>query len=413
MNGNTTPRGKTSHERERHSEPRSPPMNRMVAVFLLWGLCSSCSGDSGDHRVVVDTVAGVERVTNAGPGRWGEGDAWRVDTTGVVIGAVEDPPEEVFGSVSGVAVGAGWIYVADQQALEVRVFDRAGGFLHRFGREGDGPGEFRAIDGLAVGPEGDVVVRDPRLSRVSVFDADGGFLRSFRIHRPFTQIGPGGEFWVDREGRVYDRVDLATTATERRLAVVSYSPGGEVLDTAVVSRAETPAITVTRDGVPRASTPVPFSHAASISVGRGGTLVGGSGDAYTLAEIGPGDDTLRILRREVTPEPLPAWARDSATARAQWLREMAGGGEISDYVLPDRLPAYTRVLVDDEGAIWVERGAEPAPVVTYDVFDADGVYLGEVRLPRLRLFQIGEAFVAGVSRDELGVERVEVLPLRR
>lgn len=39
--------------------------------------------------------------------------------------------------------------------------------------------------------------------------------------------------------------------------------------------------------------------------------------------------------------------------------------------------------------------------------------LGEVRLPRLRLFQIGEAFVAGVSRDELGVEPVEVLPLLR
>lgn len=92
---------------------------------------------------------------------------------------------------------------------------------------------------------------------------------------------------------------------------------------------------------------------------------------------------------------------------------MAGGGEISDYVLSDQLPAYSRVLVDDEGAIWVERGAELAPVVTYDVFDTDGAFLGEVGLPRLRLFQIGEAFVAGVSQDEVGVERVEVLRLRR
>ncbi len=48
----------------------------------------------------------------------------------------------------------------------------------------------------------------------------------------------------------------------------------------------------------------------------------------------------------------------------------------------------------------------------YDIFDAQGRYLGEVELPqRFELWQAGEDFVLGVRKDDFDVEFVEMYRL--
>ena len=76
-----------------------------------------------------------------------------------------------------------------------------------------------------------------------------------------------------------------------------------------------------------------------------------------------------------------------------------------------------RSRADAAGYLWVREydfpnEARPAPLWT--VFDPDGRMLGLLETPRgLSVSEIGEDYILGVARDELGVESVQLWPLRR
>lgn len=58
----------------------------------------------------------------------------------------------------------------------VKRYDSDGTFLSAFGREGDGPGEFRRISDLAVTDDGRLIILDSRRRRWLTFDATGRLL---------------------------------------------------------------------------------------------------------------------------------------------------------------------------------------------------------------------------------------------
>ena len=121
---------------------------KMVLLVAASCISWSCGGDdtaagSAELVVRVDTVNGVVRVSNHGPGpAW---DLIEVTRIGAVGGTGPERPDE-FGKVTGVVAGNdGTIYVADGLAYEIRAFSPDGELLLRVGREGGGPGEFRSI----------------------------------------------------------------------------------------------------------------------------------------------------------------------------------------------------------------------------------------------------------------------------
>ena len=81
--------------------------------------------------------------------------------------------------------------------------------------------------------------------------------------------------------------------------------------------------------------------------------------------------------------------------------------------LPESLPAYSDLRVADTGEIWARRGAiRGEPMLRWDVFATDGVYLGRVDVPAsFRVEEVGRGQALGVATDELGVERVQIRDL--
>ena len=82
---------------------------------------------------------------------------------------------------------------------------------------------------------------------------------------------------------------------------------------------------------------------------------------------------------------------------------------------PETLPAYSTIIFDALGNLWVERfrgrGEEEN---RWDVFNAEGHLLGAVDLPvGLLVDQIGEDFVLGRWMDELDVQHVRLYGLTR
>jgi DNA-binding beta-propeller fold protein YncE len=86
----------------------------------------------------------------------------------------------------------------------VQAFSRAGQFLWKHGRAGDGSGDFAAPKGLASDADGNLYVVDSLFDAVQVFARDGTLLLAFGAHG--AQAGqfwlPGGIF-VGPQGRVY------------------------------------------------------------------------------------------------------------------------------------------------------------------------------------------------------------------
>ena len=83
--------------------------------------------------------------------------------------------------------------------------------------------------------------------------------------------------------------------------------------------------------------------------------------------------------------------------------------------VPDLMPAFSSIQTDHEGYLWVERFRRPGEdTPVFDILDPQGNLVGRVSIPpRSEILQIGPDHVLTLFRDELEVEYVRMLNLRR
>ena len=187
------------------------------------------------------------------------------------------------------------------------------------------------------------------------------------------------------------------------------TPGAEAVDSAGV----TIVTSLPGDAIHGELAPEPSAHGSE----HGVVVTGGTG-----YEVSVFDDTgalSRIVRLNEAPtvrtdEHLETHVRGSGNPVAE--DEASIRAWIASYremPMPETLPAYTDLRLTDSGELWARRYRQRgAPVLRWDVFHADGHYLGRVEVPAsFSIEQIGRGEVVGVSTDEFGVERVEVREL--
>jgi DNA-binding beta-propeller fold protein YncE len=92
----------------------------------------------------------------------------------------------------------GSLFITDGYGnARVHRYSRDGIHLSSWGEPGAGPGQFRVPHGIAVAPDGTVVVADRENSRLQFFSPDGKFLREW------TEIARPCQVVVDAGARVY------------------------------------------------------------------------------------------------------------------------------------------------------------------------------------------------------------------
>jgi DNA-binding beta-propeller fold protein YncE len=100
---------------------------------------------------------------------------------------------------TNVALAAdGSLFISDGYGnARIHRFAPDGVHLLSWGEPGSGPGEFRLPHGIAVGPDGTVVVADRENSRLQFFSPDGQFVEQW------TDVARPCQVLVDAGGNVY------------------------------------------------------------------------------------------------------------------------------------------------------------------------------------------------------------------
>lgn len=425
--------------RERLTRPRRPrhtPTAWSFRVLVFLGACGDGSERIPSPAQFADS-AGVAIVTNPSGGAVY---ATVPPEPVLSIGAIDGPAEVLFGRIASVAVdGAGNLIVADGQMGEIRIFDASGAHLRTIGGPGEGPGEFRGLAG-AWPTEGAVVAVDSRLRRITRFGPEGELLATATLQgpgeqpmiRPVRVAGPG--LFLSRvESLNLPSLEGASSLEEalesisdpsgsRSEYLVRHDLQGILIDTvtAVPGQATQTSAQGSGTNLSIQILRLPFSSAAAATASPEGRMAVTTGRSYEYSTYDPSGTMERIVR--LADEPpirtdahLEAWVRGSTGGREPMddTQVEAALRRYREMPLPERLPAWSSLLIADSGEIWARRFAiRGAETVRRDVFGADGGFLGQVVAPAsLRIQHVAAGRVTVISTDDLGVERVEVYEL--
>ncbi len=422
---------------------------RIAAAFVASVLTvSSLSGcnqtrERSNEPVSVIDSAGVTIVVNRAP-LWSADSGWRVDGTPIVsIGGADADTNQHWKRFEHVQrMSDGRLVIAVEG--ELRWFDSNGNYLQTSTRSGDGPGEFRGFGAVHRLAGDSLLVADRMGLRRAVYAPDGSLVREWRDETAklralgkwtecfSTTLADGS--WISCQHDASIPLS-ATNRPDRFIKEGWTSPGPGLLRQLrrihIASPDRDASYPLGIDaGIEQFGFDVgdmtqfvvhPF-HARSVTVGGGDPLrVAIATNPQYRIEIWTVNGRLeRIIERENgrrAPNDAELADVPAALARALPINDPALTAIMLDKVpTPDSLPAVIFMTFGSRGELLVMReGHQPSHTHSvYDVFQADGRWLGTLRIP-------GKVYVRELDGDVLTVARVnddgvmlaEVYALRR
>lgn len=389
---------------------------RRAAFFLLCGIAACSPSDSDPLLVVQRDSAGIEIVEAMRP-LWDDSSQWSIDPDPVVdLTLTGSGPDHEFHRVGSMKQRPdGSLMLANRGSEEVRVYSATGEFLGSFGGRGDGPGEFRSLrrienagDTLLALARGRVTVVAHNLAVVGTFDID-----PWAIDLHYLD---GGRILPEVSRPVLPMDGLAGRVRRPEPLVLLDLEGTRIDSVGDMRGAE--VYVFVRDGSYVGTAPHFFGKQSHVAARRG-HILRGSSDTMQLEELDLSGNIVRILR-------IPDYPLDLSDARIASERDFVLDGFTPGHPLrgpfeaapaSDTRPAFTDILVDPSGAVWLElhRGeTEQDQPEEWLVLDANGTWLGIVEMPaRFRVAGITMDAVLGVREDALDVQHPQVLRLTR
>lgn len=397
-------------------------MRRCLRLGLL-ALLAGCGGAAADHgevAVMVDTTADSILVRIAGD--VSDANVRHLVPEVQIAPGIDDTT--LFTSVREFDVdGWGRFYVFDNDSRSVLRFGPDGALIDRIGREGAGPGEFRQNGGMVILPDGGLAQWDSRNARITIFDSAGTVRETWPVPGGFST---SNGLYTDRTGRLYLRRPVTPPREGEilgRMGLVPLDSGGVFADSLAPPDLEVPRemyVAVRENGrSSMGSRYAPTYHWAWLP---SGSFVVGHGGRYEVIIERNGELPL-VVRRELAPIPVDAEERADEEASILWsMRQTEPGWTWRGPPLPTTKAPLVGLATTRDGRIWAQVAVAsegiPAgeltpprdstqPVIrhrmpaVYEVFSAEGRFLGRVALPpRTQLVDAEGDFVWGLARDE-------------
>jgi hypothetical protein len=309
--------------------------------------------------------------------------------------------ELLFGLVDVAFAPDGELYLLEERNHRVESFGPDGEFLRSFGREGQGPGEFRLPMTLAITAADEVAVWDFQNRGYAIFSRAGEYLRNVRWED--WQTGPSRDSvqpWPDG-GVVY----LQSVLYEDTEPIEQIDRGIIVREPlgAVGGPVELLAVHHPRrrgrevEGVLVLDTGPAFAPDAHWDVLSDGRLAVADGVQYRVRLVRPGAAEAEIFERPIEPRATSEADRERERERIRVLYEnangsMMGGGsaggggdgrarfarEVADSIeFAGVIPVIEDLRVDFEDRLWIQRhGAVAGDDGAIDIVSPAGEYIG-------------------------------------
>lgn len=369
------------------------------SAIALGGCTGSDAAGTGDRWAFErDTLGDTMIVRTLSGSEWGTPASLEER---ISIGVADGAEALMLGNVRALDVGPDGVIHVLEATPTLKQFDPSGAFIRTVGRSGSGPGEYRRPDGgLAVLRDGRIVVRDPANGRMAVFASDGTPLTTWRISSTFNT---SRKLYRDSADNLYSMIllDAADDPADWVLGLQRFAPDGTPGDSIAAPRWtwDRAIIKAQREGSTSVSD-VPFSPEAHWAFSPLGYMVGGLATRYRIDVFRPEG----VLRIERNAPPVPVRSGEAADLRrvaTEQMRSEYPGWSWNGPDIPATKPPFRELYAGDDGRIWVllsQPGIEDPTVeaeadgsrpslpawtepVTFDVFEPDGRYLGEVRAP--------------------------------
>lgn len=390
----------------------------IAALLLLLQACGGDSSSAGPDGVTVTDSAGVRIVENSGDGTWTDGEAWTAEEV-FRVGGIDAETDAMFGQIVSVDVDdEGRVYVADQQARQVSVFSDDGTLLRTVGQPGSGPGEIGQMFMGMFERDGEVWTIDLGGQGVQRFGLEGEFLGNTPVN-----VMSGIPIRMDEieSGVLAQRramgADGAMGATGDAVTTI----GAETTDTITVLPI---GQTVTMSG--GEAQMVMLAPEPIWDVADDGSWVEGMQQQYRF-EVYDADGRLdRVVIRDVEPQPVTEGVeRVIRRALRDQMQAMGAPAEAMEPMLQqmqfaDTMPMVAQLLLEGDGHLWVQKTGDIAELADdenfdlqslglpmWDIFDAEGVYLGQLALPqRFQPLRLIDGVLWGIELDDLDVQSV-------
>jgi hypothetical protein len=309
--------------------------------------------------------------------------------------------ELLFGLVDIAFAPDGELYLLEERNHRVEAFGPDGEFLRAFGREGQGPGEFRLPMTLALTAADEVAVWDFQNRGYAIFSRAGEYLRNVRWED--WQTGPsrdslhpwpaGGVVYL--QSVLYEDTEPIDTIDRGAIVREPLGTAGGPLELLAVhdprQRGREVEGALVLDNGPA------FAPDARWGVLSDGRLAVTDGAEYRVRLVRPGSAETELIERPIEPRATSEADREHERERVRALYENAsgatmgggsgGGGnnarerfarEVADSLeFADVIPVIKDLRVDFDDRLWIQRqGAVAGDDGPIDLVSVAGKYLG-------------------------------------
>ena len=280
------------------------------------------------------------------------------------IGIEAGDENYMFSQLYSIQVSDGEKIIAyDGQEVSIKVYDKNGKFIRKFGQIGQGPGELQKPAQINITRENLITILDPRNRRFSYHSLEGECIKEIPTgkDRPL-------EAKADSSGNIYGYVlVLGKTST---------------LDLVKFNQQFKPIKTINSIEMPKTPPPGDLIELVRFHVLKDDYLIWGRSYRYEFNIL---DEETKLVRRIIKDYDPIRITKDNLID--EYKRRYPGKKlppkmrKIPDH-FPNHFPVFEDFLCGDEGRIFVrtfERDQEDN--VFYDVFDVEGRYFTQFSLP--------------------------------